>query len=356
MKRLCLAVLVAQLLCISCHSPPADAKEPTALHDAEPLFAAGRYDAALAKYDAALHAGGDERNHLRALIGAIECEIGLGKTEAAIDRARAAAPPVDATLRGLWALSRFKLLVTARRTFGYGNESEEGATGAGKLSEAAVKREIEAAMQSLWSDRRALARSPLGDWKDFVTLADVDFVRYPSLWDFVASELEDYLRFQPTGAAPSDPLAFTTEHFAGTFDDKQPMPVREAALAEAGAELEGGHVDRAVAAERWRVTRVLFGEISQSDRAQRSFRQAAVARLAGWAATMKTPIGRAAAADAAARILNGDERRVEALALIDRVLPATPESDVAVSLRQQRADIVRPELHLTATTTRHGQK
>ena len=47
-------------------------------------------------------------------------------------------------------------------------------------------------------------------------------------------------------------------------------------------------------------------------------------------------VGRADAALQAARLLADDRQRVQALALIDRALPKTPESDVAVSLRELR--------------------
>ena len=89
MKRLCLAVLVAQFLCLSCHSPPANAQEPAALVEGDQLFGDAHFDKALAKYEVALGGGDDERSHARALLGALQCEVAMGRFEAALDRARA---------------------------------------------------------------------------------------------------------------------------------------------------------------------------------------------------------------------------------------------------------------------------
>ena len=50
MKRLSLAGFIA-LAVVGCHSPPAHAKESATMHDADQLFTAGRYDAALQQYE-----------------------------------------------------------------------------------------------------------------------------------------------------------------------------------------------------------------------------------------------------------------------------------------------------------------
>lgn len=366
MKRLWLAVLFAQLLSVSCHAPSADAKESAALNDADGLFASSRYDAALAKYEAALAGHGDERSHTRALLGAIECQTAMGQPEAALDRVRAAKPPSDAALRGIWALGLIQAFRHVEHSYGFADETEEGATGSAKLSKAAVTRELEAALQSLWTDRQALARSPLADWKDVLILDGVDFVSYPSLWDFVALELQAYLRQRSDGRGATTtpaatvttiaPLTFTAARFAGSFAATEPPLVRLGALDEASALLDGGRVDRTVAAERWRVARVLLGADAHLRSSAPAFRAAASARLAEWATTMQTPLGRADAGAHAAGMLDTDDHRVEALALIDRLLPKTPESDVAVRLRQLRAGILQPDLQMTTTTTRHGHE
>jgi uncharacterized protein YfaS (alpha-2-macroglobulin family) len=359
MKRLCLAVLFAQLLCISCHSPPAQAKEPAMLLEADKLFTAGRYDAALAQYEAAVGHAGDERSRTRALFRAIECETLLGKPEAALDRARASKPPADAALRGIWTLGRLKMFSALQNSYGFANETEEGAQGSAKLSKAEAARETESALQSLWHDRQALARSPLDEWKSFLVLDGVDFVRYPSLWDFAALELHDVLAERAGARAAIDPLPFAAEDFATGFEPARSPLQRLGAVYEESAHLDGGHVDRSVAAERWRTARVMLGaNAGGSSKSQGAWSAAARVRLAGWATAataMKTPLGRADAAAKAAQLMF-DHERVAALALIDRLLPKTPESDVAVELRRLRAAILAHELALTVKTTRHGEK
>src|SRR5262249_8310153 len=119
--------------------------------------------------------------------------------------------------------------------------------------------------------------------------------------------------------------------------------------------LGGGDVDRAMAAERWRVARVMLGGNANATAKQKqAWHDAAIERLKGWATRMRTPLGRADAAAKAAALLYG-QRRVEALQLVEATLPKTPESDVAVELRQLRRNILEKEIGIATRVTRDGK-
>ena len=350
MKRIPMMLLTLALL--ACHGPTARAKESPAMREADQLFTAGRYDAALQKYDAVLGHAADERTHTRALFRAVECETLLYRHEQALDRVRAARLPADVGMRAVVQLGRLEMLRTLQSWYGFSDETEEGAKGSARLSRAAAEREMEAAAAGLWQERAELARLPLSELGDFFVLKDVDLGRYPSLWDFVVLRLGEWLAEKP-GRAP--PASFAAESFPRRFDAGQPNLVRLGALYEESGHLDGGSVDRGMAGERWRVARVMLGrQAGGTAKEKKAWHDAAVARLEGWARSLHTALGRGDAAWQAATLL-ADDQRVAALRLIDAVLPKTPESEVAVGLRQLRHTIVAPQLSLSTHTTRAGK-
>src|SRR5215831_16111613 len=94
MPRSIISVLVlAASIAGAGHAAPApDAR--TLLEQADRLFDAGRYQAALGRFEgASVAAGGGEAERTRALLGAVKCEIPLGRLERALDRVRAAPLP-----------------------------------------------------------------------------------------------------------------------------------------------------------------------------------------------------------------------------------------------------------------------
>ena len=345
-------LLVLACLLIGCHAPPAQAKESPAMQDADKLFQAGRYDAALKKYDTLQKSAADERSYTGALFRAIECETLLAQHEHALDRIRAARLPADAGLRAIVELARLEMFQGVASWYGFSDQTEEGAKGSAKLSRPAADREMEAAATTLWNDRERLARLPLKQYGDFFVLTDADLSRYPSLWDFAVLRLEPWLRGQ-RGRVKPEP--FAAQDFARGFGAGAPGLQRLGALYEESAHLEGGGVDRTVAADRWRVERVMLGDAAGGAQKDRdAWRTAAIARLTRWAHELRTPLGRGAAAAKAAGLLFASDR-VRALALIDQILPKTPESDVAVELRQLRHNILEPELGLSTRVTRDGK-
>ena len=346
-------LLVLTCLLIGCHAPPAQAKESPTMHEADKLFDAGRYDSALAKYDALVKAAPDERQYTRALFRAVECETLLTQHEHALDRIRAARLPSDAGLRAIIELGRLEMFEGVQNWYGFSDETEEGAQGSAKLSRAAADREMEAAAQALWKDREKLARLPLKQYGEFFVLTDADLGRYPSLWDFAVLRLETWLRGQKGRAQPQP---FAAEDFSRSFAAGLPGVQRLGALLDESGHLDGGSVDRSGAAERWRVARVMLGDGTGAGTKDRdAWRAAAIARLVGWAHQLRTPIGRADAAAKAAALLYNENQRVRALQLVDEMLPKTPESDVAVELRQLRHNILDKELGLSTRVTRDGK-
>jgi uncharacterized protein YfaS (alpha-2-macroglobulin family) len=358
MQRLVQAVSIVPLLVLGCHRP-AQAKEST-MKQADQLFTAGKYDAALHQYETAIAHPPDERTYIRALFRAIECETLLSQHEKALDRARTARAPADPRLRGILALGRLEMFRAVSNWYGFAQETVEGAQGSAKLSKAEVARETEVAMQELWRDRHELARARLGDWRDFFTVDEVDFARYPSLWDFAALKLHEILTDRRLsgigGGGRAEPSSFAVADFPRAFDAAAPALTRAGAVFEESAHLDGGGVDRAIASERWRVARVLLGgEAGGSGKQAQAWHEGAVTRLADWAHAFATPIGRGEAAAQAAQLML-DDRRVEALRLIDATLPKTPESDVAVALRRARATILEHELTIGSKSTRDGKR
>ena len=350
MKRITMVLLTLALL--GCRGPTAQAKESPTMKDADQLFTAGRYDAALQKYDTLAHEASDERSYTRALFRAIECQTMLGQHEQALDRVRAARKLSDAGLRGIVALGRLEMFRGVQDWYGFSDDTEEGAQGSAKLSRAAADREMEAAAQVLWHDRDKLARLPLRAYGELFVLTDADLQRYPSLWDFVVLRLHDWLAGQ---RGRVEPALFAGEELARGFETGRPGLVRLGALYEESAHLDGGNVDRAMAAERWRVARVMLGAAAQAGaKAHQAWRDAAIVRLEAWSKAMHTPLGRGDAVAKAAGLLYAD-RRVEALRLVEAALPKTPESDVAVELRQLRHNILEPEIALGTKVTRDGK-
>jgi uncharacterized protein YfaS (alpha-2-macroglobulin family) len=354
-RRLWLITLLSTVVCWGCSSPSAHAKaESPSMKEADQLFTSGKYDSALQKYDALQKAASDERVYVRALFRAVECETLLARHEQALDRVRAARVPSDVALRTIVELGRIETFRGVMQWYGFSEEAEEGAEGSAKLSKAAAQREMEAAAQQVWKDRAALARLRLGDYGELLVVKDVDFPRYPSLWDFAVLRLAEWLASDKKGR--SDAVAFAGEDFSRSFDANAPTLTRLGALYEESAHLSGGGVERAIAGERWRVQRVMLGaQAGGGSKKQEAFTEAATARLAGWARSLSTPLGRGDAAAKAATLMMA-KRRVEALKLIDDVLPKTPESDVAVELRQLRHQILQPELSLSTRATKDGKK
>src|SRR5262245_40985055 len=153
-SRSCLFLLVITMTGAGHAAPAPRARE--LLDEAAQLSHAGRYQAALERYDRAARAAPrDETETTRALLGAVECELALGRPAEALDRVRAAPLPRALPLRALVALVRLELL---RRVgwYGYADEVEEGAKESAKLSRAAADKEMEAAVQALWADRAVL--------------------------------------------------------------------------------------------------------------------------------------------------------------------------------------------------------
>ncbi|MDB4969934.1 MAG: Large extracellular alpha-helical protein [Myxococcales bacterium] len=347
-------ILLAMVLVIGCHTPPVQAKESATMKDADKLFTEGKYDSALQKYDALQKSPPDERIYTRALFRAIECETLLNQHEKALDRARAAKLPSDPGLRGIVNLGRLEMFRGVQNWYGYSEETEEGAEGSAKMSKPAAEREMEASAQGLWKDREKLARLPLKAYAEFLVLTDVDFPRYPSLWDFSVLRLHEWLAPQ---RGRVDVTQFAADELARGFEAGKPALLRIGALYEESAHLDGGSVDRAMAGERWRVARVMLATEAQGAtlKQREAWHAAAIERLQAWSQKMRTPLGRADAAAKAAALLYAT-RRVEALKLIEATLPKTPESDVAVELRQLRHNILDKEIGLSTRVTRDGKR
>ncbi|MGZ3427784.1 MAG: tetratricopeptide repeat protein, partial [Polyangia bacterium] len=196
-------LLLLACLLIGCHSPSVQAKESSTMHDADKLFEAGKYDAALQKYDALVKAAPDERQYTRALFRAVECETLLAQHEKALDRVRAGKLPSDPGLRGILELGRLEMFRGVQSWYGFSEETEEGAQGSAKLSKAAADHEMEAAGQALWKDREKLARLPLKQYAEFFVLTDADLQRVPSLWDFTVLRMQPWLSEQKGRVQPA---------------------------------------------------------------------------------------------------------------------------------------------------------
>ncbi|MGZ3406315.1 MAG: alpha-2-macroglobulin family protein, partial [Polyangia bacterium] len=249
-------------------------------------------------------------------------------------------------------LGRLEMFRGVQSWYGFSEETEEGAQGSAKLSKAAADHEMEAAGQALWKDREKLARLPLKQYAEFFVLTDADLQRFPSLWDFTVLRMQPWLSEQKGRVQPA---LFAGEDFARSFVTGLPGVQRLGALYEESGHLDGGSIDRSTAAERWRVERVMLGDGAGGTVKEReAWHDAAIARLSGWAHQLRTPLGRGAAAAKAAGLLYAT-RRVDALKLIEEVLPKTPESDVAVELRQWRHNIVEPVIGLSTVVTRDGK-
>jgi uncharacterized protein YfaS (alpha-2-macroglobulin family)/tetratricopeptide (TPR) repeat protein len=347
-------VLFAMGLLIACHSPPSQGKESAVMKDADKLFTEGKYDSALQKYEMLQKSPPDERSYARALFRAVECETLLEQHEKALDRARTAKLPSDPGLRAIVNLGRLEMFRGVQDWYGFAEETEEGAGGSARLSRATADREMEISAQGLWQDRDKLALLPLEAYAEFLVLTDVDVPRYPSLWDFSVLRLYEWLAEQHGHV---DVPQFAAEEFPRDFAAGKPARARIGALYEESAHLDGGSVDRAMAAERWRVARVMLASDAQgtTQKHREAWQDAAVERLKGWAQKMHTPLGRADAAAKAAGLLYA-KQRVQALLLIEATLHRTPESDVAVELRQLRHKILDKEITLSTRVTRDGKK
>ena len=204
----------------------------------------------------------------------------------------------------------------------------------------AAEREMESAAQALWKDRETLARLPLKQYAEFFVLTDADLARYPSLWDFAV------LRMVPIGCAgrrgASPPLPFAGRGLRALVRDRPARRCSGSARSTKRARISTAAASIAqMAAERWRVARVMLGDGVGGTRKDRDgvARRGARRVCVGWAHQLRTPLGRGDAAAQAASLLYATDR-VEALALVEEILPKTPESDVAVELRQLRHNIL----------------
>ena len=340
-------ILVTCLL-IGCHTPAGagqgaadDARRRQAVPSGAIRLRAAEYDARKAPPD--------ERNYMRALFRAVECETLLpststrstGRARPSCRRTRACAPSSSSAGSRCFAASRAG---TA-----FPRTTEEGAAGSAKLSKPAADREMEAAAQALWKDREKLARLPLKLRRFFV------------LTDAICSATRRCGTSRPAHApwlagleGRVAPHAVRRRRFRARLRGGQTGLARSARSTKRAAHLSVAASIAQVAAERWRVERVMLGDDAGSgtkyERRRGTRRRIrAAARLGAAAAHPARP--RRAAAKAAGLLYAGSASR-RSLLIERRAARRRPESDVAVELRQLRHSILDKSSALS--TPRHA--
>ena len=184
-------------------------------------------------------------------------------------------------------------------------------------------------------------------------LTDADLQRYPSLWDFTVLRMSDWLRGQK---GRTTALPFAGDDYTRSFAAGLPGLQRLGALYDESAHLDGGSIDRTMAAERWRVARVMLGDAASTTKKDRdAWHAAALERLLSAGRIICARRSGAPTRRCRRRNLLYATDRVKALALVEEILPKTPESDVAVELRQLRHNIVEKVLGLSTQVTRDGK-
>ncbi len=342
------------LLALLLLAPPSLASANELPSDPEALFTQGQYEAALVGFAAASLREHDDAPYMRGLVGAVRCEMLLGRHPDAFERLRRARLPADVGMRAIVELLRLQLLFELQRGGGISDGNAPPVHGDPPLARADATREADAATLHLWRDRVELARVPIAKLGDLFNVEHADLTRFPSLWDFLVERMSIYLVDRTAGGT----IDLTAETVPRDFEHMRPSRDRLAALFEESGNLDGGDVDRKSAAERWRIDRVLLDENHASTDDGTAWRARAIARLSGWARTMTTPAARAEAALQAATFLrykDQDDGKLNALALIDAALKDSPSGRVATTLRQLAAELGQRELSAWTWVTRDGK-
>ncbi|HZS37603.1 MAG TPA: alpha-2-macroglobulin family protein [Polyangia bacterium] len=353
--------LALAVFACGCGNRPAQAKGddaavgPVAFPDADKAFADGKYDEALARYDAAQKSAKSDDVYTRALFRATECETLLNQHEHALDRVRAARVPANVSLAALVELLKLEMFSGVESWYGFPEETEGGAEGSAKLSRAQVDREIEAALAALWGARERLARVPIDRFKDYLVLKNFEGERFPSLWDFVVLRLGALERAHAGAERPIEPVEWTAETFSRELV-KEPLAARLGALYEDASRLDGGPVGRATASERWRVLRAMVPHALAGARTaeqRKAYLAALAARLEAWAGSFRTVGGRAEAGATAAEIEVERDEPERALDACERVLKEAPADGAeALRCRQTRQRVLDRTLDVSAHVTR----
>jgi len=352
MRRPILAALLSLLLA------PASAQSPLpkTLKDCDARFSQGLYQEALKGYESLLKSP-DEETRLKALYRAVESEALLFRYGQAAQRAFAARLPADPLWKGRLLVQRAELAREFLKQYGNAapSDEEEGPKDLLRRTPEEWHQQASAAFLELWSLRQALAAAPLSKEGYFVDLKGAETDMAPTLWDFAALRWTDYLLNQAPRKPGAQPpaLSFISPDYQGKFSPEAAPAALAAAVMEESASLPSA--GRAAACEQWRIRRLLIPfthpHLTAAAPDHKAALDAAVRILQGWLDSFAEPPAKAQAGLEAAKLLDGQSRYKDTVALCRRIEKAWPLSRAGRHCGRMRAQIELPILNLSARFT-----
>jgi uncharacterized protein YfaS (alpha-2-macroglobulin family) len=316
------------------------------LLSADALFAKGKYQEALAVYDAASAKHGE--SGLRAAYRSVECRALLFRYGEAAQRVFDMELPSDPLWKARMLLLRAETGREFLEQYGYSLPAEEqkGATDVTKLTRSQIEEKINAAYDKLWELRGTLAGKPLKKEDYFIDVQKVDFEKYTTLWDFAVLRWTSWLReHNASSSGQTDALKFATDDYYAAFDFAAPAPLKAAAIYEGGGVTHSG---RETASELWRMERLrigiewgIAGDVAAYEKAQ-------LPVLEKWGESLPSFKVRALADYFAADIYNRNGKYARAVELCDKGRAASESSDGGKLCAVLEAQIKAPQMSLTA--------
>ena len=324
--------------------------EAGSLQKADALFSRNLYQEALAVYSASAAVTGEDG--LKALYRSAECEALLFRYGEAAQRLADMKLPSDPLWQGRFFLLRAETGRQFLRQYGYSlpADVQKGVKDVTKLTSAQWRRLIEADYDSLWDLRGELLKYRLEGQGYFMDLKGAELAYTPTLWDFAVLRWTGYLLGESVNSGtPPQAAAFVEPTYRADYSASAPPALKAAAIFEDAAGMSSSAMD--FARDYWRLQRLLIpfehgDRVAAPDSAK--LRAQALQTLSGWAASLKTALGRSWALYHAAALQQQAPDYKSVIELCKKAEGEAPKSKPASLCAKMRAEIEMPRLELSA--------
>jgi uncharacterized protein YfaS (alpha-2-macroglobulin family) len=236
-----------------------------------------------------------------------------------------------------------------------------------RLTPAEIKNEIKEAYKQLWESRNELVKMDIKKEGYFLSVEDIDFGMYPTLFDYLILSWTDFLKAEASNLTEGNdkPMAslLMVEEFKQPVDlDNSPALLAAEVMEEAG---KFGTEGRIEAGERWKIGRLLLplkytNIFDLRDLAEdktlydgkdlQEYRGRAKSILLKWMEEFTTNEAKGEAGYETAVILNEESKLAEAVELCEKVEKNFPNTHASRHAKILRSGIQMPSLSLQAKT------
>lgn len=233
-----------------------------------------------------------------------------------------------------------------------------------RLTPAELKNEIKEAYKKLWESQDELVKMDIKKEGYFLSIEDIDFGMYPTLFDYLILSWTDFLKadVNEENDKPKASLLMVEEFKQPVEPDNSPALLLAELMEEASRfETEG----RVEASERWRIERLLLplkyiNLFDLRDLAEdktlydykdlQEYREHAKSILLKWMEEFTTYEAKAESGYETAVILNEESKLAEAVELCEKVEKNFPNTYASKHAKILRSQIQMPSISLQAKT------